>query len=93
MRTARKGDLLGRVGDPSLERGIADLLSEPDHARDTMPGVLAEPAKRRQFDFIRCYCVSKMIATRTYHDCGPESMSWQFVAPVKENEKGPGRVI
>ncbi len=44
MRTTCKGDSLGRRGDPSRERSIADLVSKPDHARDTMPGVLAEPA-------------------------------------------------
>ncbi len=41
MRTARKGDLVGRLGDPSFERGIAYLLSEPNHAGNTVPGVLA----------------------------------------------------
>jgi len=54
VRTACKGDLLGRRGDPSRERCTANLVPEPDHASNSRPAVLAEPAKdevvRRYYD-------------------------------------------
>ena len=45
VRTACKGNLLGRWGDPGGERCAANLVPESNHAGDSLPTVLAKPAK------------------------------------------------
>jgi hypothetical protein len=44
LMTASKGDSLGRRGEPIRERCCANLVPETDHASNSLPAVLAEPA-------------------------------------------------
>ena len=50
-RTAGKGDLLGRRGDPARERGVTYIIPEPDHTGDGWPAVLAKPVHLQKYRY------------------------------------------
>ena len=51
MCTAGECDLLRRRRDPVRERGVADVIPEPDHASDGRPAVLAKPVHLQNYDY------------------------------------------
>ena len=86
MRTTGKCDLLRRWGDPALERGVAYVIPEPDHASDGGPAVLAKPVHSQKYSYLahlsflqfvylpRVYVDGVPAGSRSYKNT-PESLS------------------
>ena len=51
VRTAGKGDLLGRRRHPARKRGVAYVILEPDHTGDGGPAVLAKPVHLQNYRY------------------------------------------
>lgn len=91
VRTASKGDLLGRRGDPVCERRAANLVPESDHAGNRLPTVLAKPAKDDGRSWSESAYISMMIETRAYHPFVP-TLPVQVPVPI-ETVKGQGEFV